>query len=160
VVDGSGEQVGSEAAASGLPPILVADDDVATVTFLSRFLTRLGLANPVVTVTDGTEARARLEHLASIGEPPAVVLLDVHMPGASGLEILEWMRGHPVHAGVAVVMLTGSAELDEVNRAYDLGIASYLVKPVGFDALADVLRALDRPWAILDHRSSQDGGAG
>lgn len=61
------------------------------------------------------------------------------------------MRDDACLAEVPVVMLTATALLDEVNEAYALGIASYLVKPVAYDALVDVVRGLDTRWAIL-HR--------
>lgn len=60
--------------------------------------------------------------------------------------MLSWLRTRPDMSQGPAVLLTGSAELEEVDAAYALGIASYLVKPVGFGDLQDVLRQLGRPW--------------
>lgn len=110
-------------------PIVVVDDDELARALVVRHLRKLGLCNPVVEAVDGDAA---CEVLAGLGSRPALMLLDLEMPGRSGLEVLRWVRGQESLADLPVLMLTGSAELDEVDAAYELGIASYLVKPVGF----------------------------
>lgn len=128
-----------------LPPIVVVDDDTATRLLLERYLGHAGLRNPVITFPNGDEAVARLPDLA----PPALVLLDLIMPGRDGLEVLRWIRERSALAAVPVLMLTGNAELSEVDAAYELGIDAYLVKPVGIEALGDVVRRIAAPWALL-----------
>ncbi len=71
------------------------------------------------------------------------------MPGRSGLEVLRWMRQQPALRDVPAIMLTGMSDVDSIHDAYSSGAASYLVKPVAFGALADVIRGLQRPWALL-----------
>lgn len=127
------------------PPVVVVDDDESARVLIRRYLQRLQLANPVLTAEDGDRA---VRVLAAGAISPALVLLDLHLPGRSGLEVLEWMR-QDRFAEVPVVMLTGSSELADIDRAYELGISSYLVKPVGFGALDDVLRKLPAPWMLL-----------
>ncbi len=134
-----------------LPPILVVDDDPAARLLVRKFADKLGLANPLVEATDGASAIARLSQMVDGGSPalPCLILLDLHMPGRSGLDVLAWIRAEPVLADCPVVVLSASSEVDELNRAEQLGVSSYLVKPVGFTALADVIRRLDAPWALL-----------
>lgn len=134
--------------------IVVADDDELTRTLVVRHLQRLRLRNPVVEAVDGDAA---CEILASLRPAPVLLLLDLDMPGRSGLEVLKWVRSNSDLADLAVVMLTGSAELDQVEAAFALGIASYLVKPVGFGALEDVLRQLGFSWAIMPAALSPQG---
>lgn len=141
----------AELNAASLPwPVVVVDDDELARALVVQHLRKLKLLNRVVEAVDGDAACTVLSGLA---DPPVLVLLDLEMPGRSGLEVLSWLRSHPLLGRVPVVMLTGSAELDQVDAAYELGIASYLVKPVGFGALQDVVRQLDLPWALLP-----DGG--
>lgn len=128
-----------------LPPILVAEDDPSARTLIVRFLERLYLVNPIVHAGDGDEAVTILE---KADPPPAVALLDVRMPGRSGLEVLRWIRGDERLRDLPVILLTASAEADEVHEAHELGATSYLVKPVGYDALGEVLRSLRLPWAF------------
>lgn len=127
-------------------PIVVVDDDELARTLVVHQLRKLGLRNPVVEVFDGDAA---CEVLAGLEHQPALMLLDMQLPGRSGLEVLRWVRRQPSLADLPVAMLTGSAELAQIDAAYDLGIVSYLVKPVGFGALDDVLRHVGLPWAIL-----------
>jgi len=127
-------------------PVVVVDDDPLARALVVRCLRALGLSNPVVEVVDGDDARAVL---AGMLEPPVLVLLDLELPGRNGLEVLSWMRSDPHLCSTPVVMLTGSAELEDVDAAYELGILSYLVKPVGFEALQDVVRTLAQPWALV-----------
>lgn len=114
-----------------------------------RLLGKLRIANPVEFAEDGQVA---IEYLAGVmtGQRPApvVILLDLNMPRKSGLDVLRWIRDEQALPATPIVILTGSAEMHEVRECHDLGVASYLVKPVGFVALSDVLRGLDLRWAL------------
>lgn len=127
------------------PPVVVVDDDELARELVARLLQKLALVNPLVFAEDGDRA----VDLLSTGPMPALVLLDLDMPRRSGLEVLAWLRSDARLRRIPVIMLTGSAELEEVDRAYELGITSYLVKPVGFSALRDVMRDLAAPWVLL-----------
>lgn len=135
---------------TSLPPVLIADDDAEAPTMFVRFFRKMRLANPVDVARDGEEATGYLAGVAAgHRRRPVVVLLDLRMPKKTGLEVLEWVRSNPPVADVPVVMLTGSAEMEEVSRCYELGVASYLVKPVGYAALKDVLGEIGLRWALL-----------
>ena len=137
------------------PPVLVVEDDAVSAAVISRHLQTLGLANPVQVLTNGSEALGWLS--ATLAGPacerPALVLLDRHLPGASGLELLRWMHSQPALQGIPVLMLTGASDVNAISEAYSLGACSYLVKPVGFEALGEVIRGLDLTWAILPGRA-------
>ena len=139
--------------ALGDSPLVVADDDELARELVVRYLHKLNLRNRVVQATDGAVAIAEL---AALEVAPCLVLLDLEMPVSSGLDVLRWLRTQSAFPHVPVVMLTASATLDDIDEAYRHGIASYLVKPVGFAALQDVLRELDLPWALLEPVA--DGG--
>lgn len=134
---------------TGGSPIIVVDDDEMSRELVVRYLDKLNLQNPVLTAGDGDEV---VQLLSAPDMCPALVLLDLELPGRHGLDVLVWIRKE-FGDDVPVVMLTGSAQLDDVDRAYALGIASYLVKPVGFSALSDVLRQLSLPWQLLPSSS-------
>jgi len=128
-------------------PIMVVDDDEMARELAVRYLQKLNLRNQVLQAGDGAAA---IEALRAMEVAPSLVLLDLDMPVRSGLDVLCWLRSGSALAHVPVVMLTASATLDDIDEAYRLGIASYLVKPVGFSALSDVLRALALPWVLLE----------
>ena len=83
---------------------------------------------------------------------PVLVLLDLKLPRRSGLEVLEWIRAQTGLKRLPVVVLTSSKEATDVNRAYDLGANSYLVKPVGFDSLLELVKSLEVYWLILNQK--------
>lgn len=142
---------GATADATALAPVLVVEDDPVAATLIHRHLEHLGLANPIRVVGDGDEAVAWLAGGATDGatEVPALILLDHHLPGRSGLEVLRWAHAQPALRSVPVLMLTGESDVAGISEAHSLGARSYLVKPVGFDALGDVVRGLEVRWAIL-----------
>jgi CheY-like chemotaxis protein len=131
-------------------PILIVDDDDPTRLLIEASLSALRLANPAVMACDGDDAVRQLQPCLRNEAPvPVLVMLDGQMPGRSGLEVLRWMRQQPALRDVPVIMLTGVSDVDSIQDAYSSGAASYLVKPVAFGALADVIRGLQRPWALL-----------
>lgn len=135
--------------------ILVAEDDDQHALLIRAALGAARLANPVQIVGDGNEA---VDYLGGEGlyadrtsfPPAALLLLDLDMPGRSGLEVLAWLRSRPELSHLPAVVLTASEVGEDVTRAYELGAASYLVKPVGFDALLDVVWGLGLDWLVLN----------
>ena len=79
--------------------------------------------------------------------------MDVELPGKSGLEVLEWIRERPKFSRLPVVMLSCSTNPDHVNRAYQLGANSYLVKPTKFSALVELVAGLRRYWGAINYSS-------
>ncbi len=138
------------AAPLAVAPILIVDDDEPSRLLIEASLSALRLANPVVMACDGDDAVRQMQPCLRNEEPvPVLVMLDGQMPRRSGLEVLRWMQQMPALQDVPVIMLTGMSDVDSIQNAYASGAASYLVKPVAFEALADVIRGLRRPWALL-----------
>lgn len=140
-----------------LGPIVIVEDDRVARTVLVKYLRDLRLANPVVTCADGDEAVARLAG-DDAATAPALVVMDRHLPGISGLDVVLWMREQPTLRDVPVVMLSASSDVEGIHEGYALGVAAYLVKPVAFAALGDVLRSLPLPWAIVAPEPSEATG--
>lgn len=109
----------AEAGSDG-PPIVVVEDDDSLRQLIVQCLGKSRLRNPIRVAVDGRDA---MEVLAGLEAVPALVLLDVGLPGLSGLDVFAWIREQPRLAAVPVMMLTGSSELADVDRAYDLGIS-------------------------------------
>jgi DNA-binding response OmpR family regulator len=81
---------------------------------------------------------------------PGLVLLDLKLPRLPGLDVLGWLRRQPGLRRLPVVVLTSSRERRDVDRAYDLGANSFLVKPVGFAELLEMVKALDLYWLRMN----------
>jgi len=135
--------------------ILIIDDDPNDTLLLQRAFQRTRLVCSLHFAKDGEEAVAYLSGQGGYADRnqyplPALVLLDLKMPRKSGLEVLEWIRQQPSLRRLIVVMLTSSNQSSDVNRAYELGANSYLVKPGGFDTLMELVKSLDRYWLVLN----------
>lgn len=135
--------------------ILLVEDDANDVVLVKRAFKQAKVANPLQVARDGEEAVA---YLAGAGEfadrerfpLPAIILLDLKMPRKSGLEVLEWLRAQPGLKRLPVVVLTSSKENRDINRAYELGANSYLIKPVSFNNLTEMVKTLGLYWIILN----------
>jgi CheY-like chemotaxis protein len=137
--------------------ILLVEDDANDVILIRRAFAKAEIKNPVHTVEDGDAAVAYLGGEGAYADRgdhplPGVVLLDLKLPRRSGLEVLEWVRQSPTLRRLPIVVLTSSRESADINRAYDLGANSYLVKPVGFDDLTDLVRILQGYWVGWNER--------
>ena len=144
-------------------PILLVEDDASQAMLVERVVRRARLANSVIALTNGDDAIAYLDGRDQYADReqyplPILVLLDVHVPGKSGLEVLTWLRKQPALDHVPAVVLSGSAESEDIDRAFELGAESYLVKPVGFDALLDTVGRLGLSWVILGRNPGSANG--
>jgi DNA-binding response OmpR family regulator len=83
---------------------------------------------------------------------PVFVLLDLKLPRRTGLEVLEWVKERAGVKRIPIVVLTSSKHDSDVNRAYELGANSYLVKPVSFQGLIDLVKTLQLYWLVLNER--------
>ena len=142
--------------------ILLAEDDPNDVLLIQRAFQRSLVANPMQVVRDGEEVLAYLkgEHPFSDRERhplPVLMLMDLKMPRKTGLEVLEWVRQQPGLKRLPIIVLTSSNQSPDINRAYELGANSYLVKPAGFDSLLELVKNLDVYWLILNEKPELDG---
>lgn len=132
-------------------PIALAEDDEDDVFFMNRAFKAAGIGNPLILLRNGKQV---IEYLSAEGpfadrdkHPlPTLLLLDLKLPVKNGLQILEWVRAHPLHRNLVIVMLSTSGESRDVAQAYALGANGYLVKPTGSEALAAQMRALKHYW--------------
>jgi CheY-like chemotaxis protein len=127
--------------------ILHVEDDPNDTLLLEHACQKAGVVYDLQAVNDGDQAIAYLRGLNDFSDRmkhplPQLILLDLKMPRVSGFDVLSWMRSEQSMSGVPVVVLTSSNHDADVKRAYDLGAKSYLVKPVGFDALVELVKRL------------------
>jgi CheY-like chemotaxis protein len=140
-------------------PVLLVEDNEDDVLFVRRAFGRAKLSNPLHVAEDGDVAVAYLsgsgEHADRVRHPlPTLILLDLKLPRRSGLEVLEWLRGQPNLRKTPVVVLTSSKESSDVDRAFELGASGYLVKPVDFDGLLEMVKTIGVYWMVMSELPS------
>ena len=134
-----------------LPPIFITDDNEDDIFFLRRNIARSGIANPVVTFGDGELLMEFLRELdaktqAGAAVRPALLFLDLKMPGASGFDVLEWIRDHPrISDRLKIVIHSSSNEAIDVERAMALGAHRYVQKHADLPALGHIWDAFLTP---------------
>jgi CheY-like chemotaxis protein len=131
-------------------PILLVEDNDMDVDLTLRAFRKRRLANTIAVARDGAEALAHLAAWGVSAPPPVVVLLDLKLPKVDGLEVLRQIKSHPEFATIPVVVLTTSAERDDIATAYKLGANSYIVKPVDFDKFMEVAGQIELYWMVLN----------
>ena len=133
-------------------PILLVEDNPMDVELTLRALDRGKLVNPVEVARDGEEALQWFEHWQEGTPLPVVVLLDLKLPKINGLEVLQEIKKHPVFKQIPVVVLTTSSNDSDVRSAYELGVNSYILKPVEFDKFVEVASQIEVYWNLLNIR--------
>lgn len=132
--------------------ILVVEDDENDLFLLKRAFAKAKVTNPIHAARDGEEAIA---YLSGNGVPddrlPVLVLLDLKLPRLSGHEVLAWIRSNERVRRLPVVVLTSSDEPRDVNRAYDAGANSYLVKPGDPGRILDLANSVGTYWLMTNH---------
>ena len=135
--------------------ILLVEDNPSDIGLTQRALSKNHILNPVVVAEDGQEA---LDYLHGTGayagrdvtDPPALILLDLKLPRLNGLEVLRRIRAHPRTRRLPVVVLTTSQEEQDIATSYDLGVNSYIRKPVDFNQFAAGIQQLGLYWLVLN----------
>ncbi len=139
--------------------LLLVEDDPNDIFLIERAFRRANFNHRIRNVKDGDEAVIYLEGQSCYADRetnplPALILLDLKLPRRSGLEVLEWLKQQPKLKRIPVVILTSSQENIDVDRAYDLGVNSYLIKPVAFNALQEMMQALNSYWLNYNQHPS------
>ncbi|MEW6367595.1 MAG: response regulator [Acidobacteriota bacterium] len=135
--------------------ILLVEDDPNDVELTLHAFRSHHLANRIQVTRDGAEA---IEYLfgtgafdgRSVSDVPKVILLDLKLPKVDGLEVLRRIKADPRTRAIPVVVLSSSREEQDVARAYELGVNSYIVKPVDFDKFTEAVRQLGLYWLLLN----------
>jgi hypothetical protein len=133
--------------------ILLIEDNPADVELTLRAFKRRKLANAIAVARDGAEALDYVHRrgaFAQAGPVPGLVLLDLRLPKVDGLDVLRELKAHPVYRHVPVVVLTTSAEDRDIATSYELGAASYIVKPVEFEKFLEVVERIDLYWILTN----------
>jgi two-component system, response regulator len=131
--------------------ILMADDDADDRQLTQEAFAEARLTNDLRFVPDGKELMDYLKRRGKYKDParsprPAILLLDLNMPKKDGREALNEIKADPALRQIRVIILTTSKAEEDVQRAYDVSAASFITKPVNFDALVDAIKALGKYW--------------
>jgi CheY-like chemotaxis protein len=131
--------------------ILMADDDADDRQLTREAFQESHLVNDLRFVEDGEELLDYLHRRGKYTDPasapwPAILLLDLNMPRKDGREALQELKRDPRFRGIRVVIMTTSKAEEDVIRSYNLSAASYITKPVTFERLVEVIRALGKYW--------------
>jgi len=113
-------------------------------------LRKNNVANEVITADDGVKAIDYLFSPASLANPPALVLLDLKLPRMDGTEVLRRIRADARTRRLPVVALTSSREDRDLTEVYNLGVNSYVCKPVDFNKFIESVRQLGLYWLVLN----------
>jgi two-component system response regulator len=135
--------------------ILLVEDDPNDVELTLRALESHNVSNQIHVARDGAEA---LEFIFATGRfasretdpAPRVILLDLKLPLVDGLEVLRRIKGGEETRSIPVVVLTSSREERDVIESYELGVNSYIVKPVDFEQFSEAVRMLGMYWLLLN----------
>jgi two-component system, response regulator len=125
--------------------VMLVEDNPEDVAFTKRVLKFNKLDRDMLIATSGREALRILTKLANEGEILDLILLDINLPDISGIDLLTQIKKDPRLGSIPVVILTGSNEDEDIQKCYDLGAGSYLVKPISNDALMLVIDTLFGP---------------
>lgn len=133
--------------------ILLVEDNMTDAELIIRALRKVNLANHLVHVRDGAEA---LEFIFATGEfaerekkkVPKVILLDIKMPKVDGIEVLRQIRANPETKLIPIVIMTSSKEEQDIVKSYQLGVNSFVVKPVNFTDFAKAVSELGLYWVL------------
>ncbi len=135
--------------------VLLVEDNPSDIELTKRAFDKAHVTNKIVVAEDGQEA---LDYLFGTGihqgrdvtDMPTVVLLDLKLPKIDGLEVLRRIRASEATRRLPVVVLTSSKEDNDVAASYDLGVNSYIRKPVDFHQFAEAIKHLGLYWLVIN----------
>lgn len=134
--------------------ILLVEDSDADAELIARALRKANVVNRLVRVRDGVEALEFMYRSGAFKERgaghPRLILLDLKMPRMSGIDVLKRLKSDESCKAIPVVVLTSSAEAQDVQESYKYGVNSYLVKPVAFSDFTNVVSHTGLYWAVMN----------
>lgn len=134
------------------PSILLVEDNPMDMDLTLRAFHKKKFSNTIHVARDGEEALAWFSRWEAGEALPAVILLDLNLPRVNGLEVLQQLKDHPRFRSIPVVILTSSREDSDLKSAYDLGVSSYIEKPVSFSKFIEVAERIELYWCVLNER--------
>jgi CheY-like chemotaxis protein len=131
--------------------VLCADDDADDRLFAKEAWAETRILNELRFVEDGEELMEYLERRGKYADPassprPGIILLDLNMPRKDGREALMEIKASAELRRIPIVVLTTSQADEDIFRTYDLGVSSFITKPVSFDSMVDVMRTVGKYW--------------
>lgn len=131
------------------PLIVIAEDDADDQFLFQTAFEENGLTFQIEFVNNGVELLSYLESFNGTADKsnfPSLIILDLNMPKKDGREVLKEMKNHPSYKAIPVIIFTTTKNEMEVRRCYELGANSYIVKPVSFDGLLNIIREIKNFW--------------
>jgi CheY-like chemotaxis protein len=143
---------------TSIRPILLVEDNPMDLDLMFQALEEHAVANPIVACRDGEEALQYIEahRVAADSRVPILVLLDLRLPKVDGIEVLRQARSDPVWRQVPFVVMTTSRENMDIEAAYQLGVNSYIVKPVDFPTFMEVVKTIKMYWLLTNEPPFRD----
>jgi len=137
--------------------ILLVEDNPNDAEMALRALKKNNLANNVLVVSDGEEALDFLYGRGkflnkNINNRPKIILLDLKLPKIDGKEVLRVIKSDPEKKVIPVIVLTSSREERDIVESYELGVNSYIVKPVDFDKFVEAVKELGLYWLLMNQQ--------
>ena len=141
--------------------ILLVEDNLSDAELIVRALRKVNLANHLIHVKDGEEA---LDFIFAEGSfsgrekknMPKVILLDIKMPKVDGIEVLRQIKTNSETKRIPVVIMTSSKEEQDIIRSYELGVNSFVVKPVEFNDFAKAVSELGLYWVLINQPPAEN----
>jgi len=139
-----------------LVEVLLVDDNITDAELTIRELKKHNMTNKLVHLKNGREA---LDFIFATGKfagsrdvafQPKLMLLDIQMPKVNGIEVLQKIKANPKTCSMPIVILTSSKESPDIQKCYNLGANSYIVKPVNFESFAEAIKNLGFYWLLLN----------
>ena len=134
--------------------ILLVEDNFNDAELIIRALRKVNLANNLIQLKDGAEALDFLFPKNNFKEAaeqlPKLILLDIKMPRVNGIEVLQKIKSHQLTKFIPVVIMTSSKEEQDIVKTYELGVNSYVVKPVEFNSFAKAVSELGLYWMLIN----------
>ena len=135
--------------------VLLIEDNADDERLTLRALRRNNIMNEVVVAVDGETALKHLHGDEGATERPALILLDLRLPGLSGFDVLQKIREHPKTRLIPIVVLTANRDPDAIVKAYEAGANSYLVKPTDPVEYSEVVLQIGMYWLLLNEVAGQ-----
>lgn len=131
-------------------PILLVEDNPMDVDLTRRAFQKKNILNPILIARDGESALTLMTSWKEDVDQPIMILLDLKLPKVGGLEVLAHLKSHPELRRIPVIVLTSSSNSGDIAQAYDLGVNSYIVKPVDFVQFMNVADQINQYWCALN----------
>jgi CheY-like chemotaxis protein len=129
--------------------IVIVDDDEIDVMNVKRAFEKANICSDVFVASDGVEGLELLRS-GSVPKQRRMVLLDINMPRMNGIEFLRELRADPSLSATPVVVFTTSNDERDVSEAYRHHVAGYMLKPVSFDSVIELMKAVDSYWSHVE----------